>query len=121
MALGRTAEAGEAARTLLEIEKAGPEVRERAAQSAEAAIGELRGYRLAALEADYAQGKASPGRLALAHLALGHTDEALRFLEEGLDMRWGWIYPFLAVYPLLDPLADDPRFQRLVEKVGIPR
>ena len=120
MALGRVDEAGEVARALLEIEEAGAEIQERAARSSEVAIEELRRHRLAVLEADHARGLASPGRLALAHLELGHEDEALRFLEEGLQSRWGWIYPFLAVYPLLDPLADEPRFRRIVEQVGIP-
>ena len=120
MALGRADEAAEAARRLLEIEKAGPEIRERSTRSSQAAIDELHRYRLAVLENRYRQGSASPSRLALAHLALGHTGEALTYLEEGLGMRWGWVYPFLAVYPLTDALAEEPRFQRMVEQVGIP-
>jgi TolB-like protein/DNA-binding winged helix-turn-helix (wHTH) protein len=120
MALGRVEEAGQVARALLEIEEAGPAILERASRSSEAAIDELRRYRLSVLEAAYGRGVASPSRLALAHLALGNRDEALGFLEEGLERRWGWVYPFLAVYPLLDPLADEPRLQRMVETVGIP-
>ena len=120
VALGRRAEAAEVARTLLGIEAAPPEVLARARESIEAAHNELHEYRLTVIEADHAEGSASPGRLALAHLAAGNTEEALDALEEGFDERWGWIYPFLAVYPLLDPLAEEPRFERMVAEVGIP-
>ncbi len=120
VALGRTAEAAAVARVLLEIEDAGPDVLARAGVSDDTAIRTLREYRLEVLEADHSRGVASPGRLALAHVELGNTAEALRFLEEGLGSRWGWIYPFLAVYPLLDPLADEERFQRMIAEVGIP-
>jgi len=121
IALGRDAEAAEAARTLLEIEEASPEARARATLSPEAAIEELRRHRLAVLDADYRAGMASPGRLALAHLALGRTETALDLLEEGAESRWGWIYPFLSVYPLLDPLAEEPRFKRLLRRVAAPQ
>ena len=120
MALGRTEEAAQVARTLLEIEEAPDELRTAALDSPDAAIETLRRFRLAVLEADHAEGTASPGRLALAHLELGHTDEALTYLGAGLDDRWGWIYPFLAVYPLLDPLAGETRFQELLDAVAVP-
>ena len=121
LALGRRDEAAPVARRLLAIEGADDERLRRAGRSADAALQELARHRLATNEGGYRAGEASPARVALAHLELGRTADALRLLQEGADRRWGWIYPFLAVYPQLDPLAEAPAFRRLVERVGVGR
>lgn len=57
--------------------------------------------------------------LALVHLGLGEHDQALDFLEEAHRERSSWMIS-LGVEPVLDPLRGEPRFQRLVERVGLP-
>lgn len=52
------------------------------------------------------------------HAALGEKDEAIEYLERGYAER---SYPlvFLKVYPLYDPLRDDPRFAALLERMRL--
>jgi TolB-like protein/Tfp pilus assembly protein PilF len=52
--------------------------------------------------------------LALAHLALGDRQRALDYLERAHREKRGWLIPFMNVYPALDPLRDEPRFQALL-------
>ncbi len=55
---------------------------------------------------------------AMVHIGLGDCDAALSVLEEGVARR----QPPLAalnVHPGYDPLRDDPRFARLVERIGL--
>ena len=56
--------------------------------------------------------------LALVHLGLGDRDAALTRLEAARAER-SWYLPFIAVDPLLDPLRDEPRFQRLLVTLGL--
>lgn len=51
-------------------------------------------------------------------IALGEHDRALTLLEQAYDERTGLIR-LLKVEPMFDPLRDEPRFQRLLEKVGL--
>jgi TolB-like protein/Tfp pilus assembly protein PilF len=56
--------------------------------------------------------------LARVHLALGDHDTAFRALERAIEDR-----TFLAAQwsdPDLDPVRSDPRFARLVERMGLP-
>jgi serine/threonine-protein kinase len=53
------------------------------------------------------------------HRALGNKEEALGRFKEAVEQRSGHL-PFLGVEPAWDPLRDDPRFQALVEKLGLP-
>jgi hypothetical protein len=46
---------------------------------------------------------------ALMYIALGQKETAIDYLEKSSD---SW----LGINPLLDPLRNEPRFQRLVEK-----
>ena len=62
----------------------------------------------------------SPSLLALDHLELGETERALDLLEASFEQRSGWLMPFLAVYPPLDPLRGEPRFERLLRELGLP-
>jgi TolB-like protein/predicted Ser/Thr protein kinase len=60
-----------------------------------------------------------PYAIAMAHLGLGHRDEALTWLGKAVDER-GWGTAFLAVEPDLDALRSDPRFAALIKRAGIP-
>ena len=55
--------------------------------------------------------------IAKVHLALGHTDEAIRWLDRAFDER-SHSMAFLRVDPQLAPLRADPRFETLVRRVS---
>ena len=57
----------------------------------------------------------------LAHICagLGEKDEALSWLEKGLEER-AFQMQMLQVDPRLDSIRDDPRFKELARKVGLP-
>jgi len=55
---------------------------------------------------------------AIVHLALGEREAALQWLERAYDEH-DWALIVLAVEPRLDPLRYEPRFQRLLRKVGL--
>lgn len=59
-----------------------------------------------------------PEPLVCAHIALGHTEEALRYLEKEYSERNNYLTG-LKVDPIYDPLRSDPRFQELLRKVGL--
>ena len=52
------------------------------------------------------------------NIALGHIDEAFRWLERAADYRASFMLP-IKVYPFLDPIRGDPRFTALLEKHGL--
>jgi TolB-like protein/Flp pilus assembly protein TadD len=55
---------------------------------------------------------------AITHLGLGETAPCLDALESTLEERSG--FPaFLKVEPMFDPVRSEPRFARLVERVGL--
>lgn len=54
------------------------------------------------------------------YAALGEKDKAIRELAEGYDKRESDIM-WLKVDPQLDPLRDDPRFQDLLRRIGLPQ
>ena len=56
---------------------------------------------------------------AVVYTALGKTDEAMLWLERAFDERSDFLI-YLAVDPIFDPLRSDPRFSRLVRRVGLP-
>jgi len=58
--------------------------------------------------------------LAEIYTALGEKDEAFRWLEAGFDSRWTWM-PWIEKSSALAPLRDDPRFQDLARRIGIPQ
>jgi DNA-binding winged helix-turn-helix (wHTH) protein/tetratricopeptide (TPR) repeat protein len=61
----------------------------------------------------------APAERALVAVELGEHARALALLEESIRERSGWVLPFLAVYPELDPLRADPRFQALVARLRL--
>jgi serine/threonine-protein kinase len=54
---------------------------------------------------------------AVAHLGLGEYGRALDWLEMGYDRRESPLSG-LKVHPLYDPLRAEPRFQKLLERIG---
>ncbi len=55
---------------------------------------------------------------AVLHIGLGDYPAALTFLETATDRR-EFSVTALKVHPLYDPLRSEPRFQRLLERVGL--
>lgn len=65
------------------------------------------------------EGRYQPSfEIAKVHVALGETDEALRWLERAHEER-SHSMVFLEVDPQLAPLRSEPAFRRLVERVGL--
>jgi serine/threonine-protein kinase len=56
--------------------------------------------------------------LAVVHTGLGETEKALELLEQALDELY-WRILFLGVDSRLDPLRSHPRFERIVDRLGI--
>jgi tetratricopeptide (TPR) repeat protein len=58
--------------------------------------------------------------MATGQFAMGNSDSALALLERAVDVRDRSVVGELARNPLLYGLHDDPRFQALRERVGLP-
>lgn len=61
----------------------------------------------------------SPYAFAIAYAGLNRNDEALAALEQSLDEHNAWMW-FLPVDPRFSELKNDPRFEPLVERYGLP-
>ena len=72
---------------------------------------------LAELESMVDGTPARPDDLALVQIGLGENDRALELLDEAVEAH-SPLMAMLDVDPVFDPLRDDPRFQRLLDKVG---
>jgi TolB-like protein/Flp pilus assembly protein TadD len=70
--------------------------------------------RLTALEAN---GEAGPIHLAMVHVALGHVDEAIAWLNSAIDARQSHVV-YLKQDAKFDPLRDDARFEQLLRRAG---
>jgi tetratricopeptide (TPR) repeat protein len=55
---------------------------------------------------------------AVIHTALGEIDAAFEYLEQSVEERLGFML-FLRTSPMWDPLKHDPRFGRLMDRIGI--
>ena len=55
---------------------------------------------------------------AIVHLGLGENDRALEWLEAGMERRQMSLSA-LKVHPVYDPLRHEPRFQALLERLGL--
>jgi len=62
----------------------------------------------------------SPFYAAVIHAGLGEKDKAFFFLEKSYQDRAGQLV-WLNLYPALDSLRSDARFNELVSRVGLPR
>jgi adenylate cyclase len=60
----------------------------------------------------------SPVSIALVHIGLGDADRALRWLERAYEERAPQLI-WLKVDPIFDPLRSDPRFTRLLRRIGL--
>ena len=58
--------------------------------------------------------------IALVHAGLGHDEEALTALERAFEERSHWLV-WLTLDPRFSTLRSYPRFQNLVERVGLKR
>jgi len=56
---------------------------------------------------------------ALVHAGLGELDETFAWLDKAYDERSGSL-PFLNVNPRFDSLRGDPRFRKLLGRIGLP-
>ena len=59
-----------------------------------------------------------PSVFANAYLGLGDRDQALMYLERAYEEKDPWLY-YLKVWPPLDPLRSEPRFQTLMRRVNL--
>jgi TolB-like protein/Flp pilus assembly protein TadD len=55
--------------------------------------------------------------LAMAHMGVGNTDEALAWMEKAYEERSPWLI-FMNEHARYDGLRGDPRFQQLLRKIG---
>jgi len=58
-----------------------------------------------------------PYAFALVHLALGEKDQALDWLEKGVQIGGATFLQFIKVDFFFDPLRGDPRFEAVVQKI----
>jgi hypothetical protein len=56
--------------------------------------------------------------IAVIYVALGDTDQAMRWLEKGHETRFN---PSVLLRPGFDPLRSDPRFEDLMRRIGLSR
>ena len=61
---------------------------------------------------------ADAGLIAYIHAGLGDIDEAFDWLNRAIDEGSGWGF-YLKVDPAVDNLRSDPRFPKLLERIGL--
>jgi tetratricopeptide (TPR) repeat protein len=61
----------------------------------------------------------TPHFLAGIHIGLGENDRAIEYLEESYREHSPWLV-YLHIDPSMDDLRNDPRFQDLLRRVGLP-
>ncbi len=61
----------------------------------------------------------SPYMLADLYLYIGNKDRSLDWLEKAVEERDNWLV-YLYADPLFDPLHNEPRFQAVLKRVGLP-
>jgi serine/threonine-protein kinase len=92
-----------------------------------AAMGQLNGYAgnrsracemLARLEELSKTRYIATTCFATVHIGLGEFDRALDYLEAACERREAAL-PSLKVHPQFDPLRDEPRFQALLQRIGL--
>lgn len=59
-----------------------------------------------------------PTQFAIVYVALGDHDAAFRWLETAYETR-DHDLAFAKVWPMLDPVRDDPRFHALLRRIGL--
>jgi eukaryotic-like serine/threonine-protein kinase len=61
----------------------------------------------------------APHFIAGIHIGLGENDRAMEYLEKSWEEHSHWLI-YLHMDPSMDALRDDPRFQDLLRRVGLP-
>ena len=61
----------------------------------------------------------SPYFFAGIHMGLGEAERAMEYLEKAFEDHSHWLL-YLHIDPSMDPLRGTPRFQHLLERVGLP-
>ena len=61
----------------------------------------------------------TPYGVALVYAGLGEKDQALNWLDKALDDRSHWLV-WIRLDPRWGPIRDEPRFKRIVSRVGFP-
>jgi len=56
--------------------------------------------------------------VAIAYIGIGERDRAIELLEKAYEERL-WEMAMLKTNPVFDPLRSDPRFERLMQRVGL--
>jgi serine/threonine protein kinase/tetratricopeptide (TPR) repeat protein len=70
--------------------------------------------------ANFAQHKyVAPHFFAGIHIGLGENDRAVEYLEKSYEEHSHWLI-YLHIDPSMDDLRNDPRFQNLLRRVGLP-
>jgi serine/threonine-protein kinase len=66
-------------------------------------------------------GRKEPLNVSLAYLGLGDYDKALLWLDSAVDRHEDSLTDYVTplASPILEPLRKDPRFKRIVEKMGL--
>jgi TolB-like protein/DNA-binding winged helix-turn-helix (wHTH) protein/Flp pilus assembly protein TadD len=62
-------------------------------------------------------GYSNASEIAMIYASLGETDQAMNWLDKGYEERFN---PGVLIRPGFDPLRTDPRFQDLVDRIGLP-
>jgi len=66
-----------------------------------------------------ARGYVAPVLIAHVYEGLGNTEAAINWLEQAVIERDGWLV-FLNAYPRFESLRGEPRFQDIIDRVGLP-
>ena len=61
----------------------------------------------------------APYFLAGIHVGLGENDRALEYLDKAFEEHSNWLL-YLHMDPSMDGLRDEPRFQDLLRRIGLP-
>ena len=64
-------------------------------------------------------GRVSPYYISFVEIGLGRYEQAIESLERAYDEGWGHVI-YLNAHAVFDPLRKYPRFQRIVQNVGLP-
>jgi TolB-like protein len=75
---------------------------------------------LADLEAAWPATYVPPELIAGVHARLGDFDGAVAWLERGVETKSGLV-PLIGLLYDLDPLREEPRYEAILKKVGIPQ
>jgi TolB-like protein/DNA-binding winged helix-turn-helix (wHTH) protein/Tfp pilus assembly protein PilF len=62
-------------------------------------------------------GYSNASEIAMIYVSLGDVDQAMTWLDKGYEERFN---PGVLLRPGFDPLRSDPRFQTLLQRIGLP-